>query len=57
MNNIKKKPFLAFLFSAVILLAACGGGENIVLQDQSGEDVSVSDNDRPILFFHFTGVD
>lgn len=57
MNSIKKNPFLALLFSAVVLLAACGGGENIVLQDQSGEDVSVSSNDRPIIFFHFTGVD
>lgn len=57
MHNIKKKSFLYLLFSTVLLLAACGGGGDIVLENQSGEEVSVFSNERPVVFFHFTGVD
>ncbi|SDI25876.1 hypothetical protein [Alteribacillus bidgolensis] len=60
MNHFLKTTFfLVTLAVAAVTLAACGGDgeEELTLQDEEWEGVSISGKDQPTVFFHFTGVD
>ncbi|RSL31012.1 hypothetical protein D7Z54_22980 [Salibacterium salarium] len=57
----KRKALLFLLTAAVagILLTACSGGEeeDMTLQNENWDDISLSGKDNPTVLFHFTGVD
>ncbi|WP_158736095.1 hypothetical protein [Alteribacillus sp. YIM 98480] len=60
MNHfLKKTLFLVLTAVVAVTLAACGTDEEeeLTLQDEEWEDVTISAKDQPTVFFHFTGVD
>ncbi|SDI01144.1 hypothetical protein SAMN05192534_11835 [Alteribacillus persepolensis] len=57
MKRMKKALLIVIVALTAAVLAACGGEEeDMTLQNEEWEEISISGKDKPTVFFHFTGV-